>query len=108
SREGDPFPMLVETRPRRDAVHVRGHRGLIELLELLPVELDLVRDLAEHAEVPALWVESRYRPVMQHRPLLREVLAGRHSRRDLRRQLALLAEQFHQPSPAARRNILNV
>src|SRR5438309_54150 len=106
-REGDPFPPLVQTRPRRDAVHVRDDRRHRELLEFLPVEGELVQHLAEHPEAPRSRIEARHRAVVQHRPLLGEVLAGRHALADLLGELALLGEVLHE-RPAARRSILNV
>ncbi len=45
-------------------------------LELGPIELERVVDLAPDLEVPRLEIDSRHGAVVQHRPLLGEVLAG--------------------------------
>src|SRR2546428_2289727 len=107
--ERQALPPLIEPRPRRHAVHVRRHRDLWELLELFPVELDLVQDLAEHAELPGPRVEARHRSVVENGPFLCEVLPRRDARRLLLREVRFLTEELHPWSnPAAFRSILKV
>src|SRR5262245_19172287 len=70
----------VEPAPAGHAVDVDGHLGTRQRLEFVPAERDRILDLAEHTELPGGEVGPRHRAGVQHRPLLREVLAGRQSR----------------------------
>ena len=83
-------------------MHVRRDRGLVELLKVHPAQLELVQDLAEDPEVPPRGIGPRDRTVVEDRPLLGQVLAGRDSRGLLRRKLALFREAPHL-SPIPRR-----
>jgi hypothetical protein len=56
---------------------VDGDLGLWERLQLVVAERQRLLDLAEDVEVPGSEVGLRNRAGVQHRPLLREVLARR-------------------------------
>ena len=70
----------VEAAPARDAVDVLHVLRLRQRGELVPAQRDRVLDLAEDAEVPRREIRVRHRAGVQHRPLLREVLARREAR----------------------------
>src|SRR5262249_7482606 len=76
-----PLPRVVQARPARDAVNVGRQRDARQPQELLPRPRHGVGDEAEAAERPALRIEARRQSIGEHRPLLRQHLAGRHTRR---------------------------
>src|SRR4029077_20491403 len=73
----DAAEARVEAAPARDAVDVDRDLAAGQLLQLLPRQRQRLLDLAEDAEVPGRKIRARNRAGMQHRPLLRQVLARR-------------------------------
>src|ERR671934_456723 len=93
--ERNTFPDLIELRPGGDAVHIRGALRPRQLLELLPVHPQRLLDVAEDAKIPGVRIEPRHGAVVEHRPLLRQRLAGRHAPRDLRWENLVPPEERH-------------
>src|SRR5262245_14480531 len=76
------FPDVVELRPARHAVDVRGDRDPRQLQELRPGPRRLVLDEPVAAKRPAGWIEARRAAVREHGPLGRQDLTGWNTRRE--------------------------
>ena len=73
--------LRVEAAPAGDAVDVGRHLGRRERLQLVEAQRERLLDLAGHLERPGGEVDVRHLARVEHRPLLREVLAGRQAGR---------------------------
>src|SRR5574337_599463 len=73
------LPAVVELGPARDAVDVGDDLDPGESEKLLPRPDRFLLDEAEAAEAPPAEIHARGEPVGQHRPLLRQDLAGRQA-----------------------------
>src|SRR6266545_840940 len=78
-RDRDAFPGAIEQRPAGHAVHVLLHRLAGQLLELLVAELDRLLDEAFEREIPGVQFDLGHAAVVQHRPLLGQILARRQA-----------------------------
>ena len=77
----DALELRVEAAPAGDAVDVGRHLGRRQRLQLVEAERERLLDLAGHLERPGGEVDVRHLARVEHRPLLREVLAGRQAGR---------------------------
>src|SRR5207245_7497730 len=98
-----PLLGVVEATTGRHAMHVGGYRWRGQLEHLVPGRCRRCRVLAVKAQPPLRHVIARRAAVREHRPLLRQDLAGRQAMRvldDPGIRLAV-ASKDHQPPPWA-------
>src|SRR5712692_9955549 len=73
----DALPLVVEPRPRRDAMEVGGLARFRQRTNLLVRQAQRLLDQTNHAKVPLLRIKTRSRPETQHRKTGNQILTGR-------------------------------
>src|SRR5438445_13623115 len=81
--EGNALPGVVQPAPGRDAMHVSRDRRRRQPADFVPGQRRRRVDLAVEAQPPLRHVIARRTAIGEHRPFLREHLAGRQSMRVL-------------------------